>query len=388
MNLLMPDDGDNKRLLRPPWLQEQPGIESLLHLVVTRLDRRPGTVPGFTLNKKILPELFNQGEEADLTWTLLQTLFDEAGTIFSFCENKKRNYNDPVYANARIKFIAQAEELLRCWLNRPVEDSETQLWKNSVEEYKSRFPGDVSRLMASKISVPGKTTENIIHGFIAVNKYMGDELTLRNLSARCFWEDSKFLDNREDFLRQLYPQLKIKTRPVLVSVYLPENIEGILFIENQDSYTQAMISISGAFSNLALVYSAGFKLSAKRIRHPEGVSLHFHGESRPVLLNRFINWWYDDNDGGWPVYFWGDLDYAGINILANLKRRFGAIQAWQTGYQPMLEHLLNGAGHPPEATGKQGQRDVGETGCVYADGILIPALRQSGRFIDQEWVFE
>ena len=388
MNLLMPDDGDNERLLRPPWLQEQSGIENLLHLVVTRLDRRPGTVPGFTLNKKILPELFNQGEEADLTWTLLQTMFDETCPIFSFCENKKRNYNDPVYANARIKFIAQAEDLLRCWLNRPVKESELQLWKSSVEKYKSKFSGDISRLMASKISVPGKTAENIIRGFIAVNKYMSDELTLRNLSARCFWEDSKFLDNREDLLRQLYPGLKIKTRPVLVSVYLPENIEGVLFIENQDSYTQAMMSVSGAFGNLALVYSAGFKLSAKRIRNPEGVSLHFHGEGRPVLLNRFINWWYDDNDGDWPVYFWGDLDYAGMDILANLKRRFDAIQAWQTGYQPMLEHLLNGGGHLPETTNKQGQRDVGKTGCVYADEKLIPALRQSGRFIDQEWVFE
>lgn len=149
-----------------------------------------------------------------------------------------------------------------------------------------------------------------------------------------------------------------------------------------------MIPVSGAFGNLAQVYSDGFKLSAKRIRNPEGVSLHFHGEGRPVLLNRFINWWYDDNDGDWPVYFWGDLDYAGIDILANLKRRFGAIQAWKTGYQPMLEHLLNGGGHPPEATGKQGQRDVGETGCIYADEKLIPALRQSGRFIDQEWIFE
>ena len=53
----------------------------------------------------------------------------------------------------------------------------------------------------------------------------------------------------------------------------------------------------------------------------------------------------------------------------------------------MLELLLDGKGHTPEETGKQEQKDQGITGSIYADEILLPALRNCGRFIDQEWVY-
>lgn len=373
---------------RPPWLEEQPGIEKLLHTVIDRRNKNPDSNPVIKLNKKNLPELFELGENSDLIWKLLKSLFDQDNSIFKFNPYKKRNQHDPVYTNASIKFLPHAEAQLRQWLNRPVQPSELQLWQTTVEQHKNKFPGEVERLYGSKILVSGKTAEDIIEGFLEINKYLNDELTLRNLSARCFWQDSKFLDNREELIRLLYPQLKITTRPVMVSVYLPETIHGILFIENQDSYTQAMRAVPKKVKNMVLVYSAGFKLSAQRIRNPDGVSLHFHDQSSQQLQQQFLSWWYDNGQNNWPVYFWGDLDYAGMDILANLKLRFETIEAWKLGYQPMLELLLSGGGHTAEATGKQGQKEAGETACVYADEILIPALISSGRFVDQEWVCE
>ena len=384
----MPDNADRACQQRPPWLHEQPGIENLLHAAIDKLDSRPDSVPRFTLNQKRLPELFEQGEQSDLIWELLQSLFNSSCPLFSFHESNKRSHHEAVFVNAWIRFLPQAEEQLRQWLNRPAQTSELQVWKKVVSDSKDKFPGDVSRLNGSRIFVPGKTSNEIVDGFIAINDYINEGLTLRNFSARCFWQDSKFLDHREELLFQLYPDLKIKTRPVLVSVYLPKNIQGILFIENQDSYTQAIAGIPCALKNMALIYSSGFRLGALRIRKPEGVSLHFHGQSSNQLQSQFMDWWYDDNQNNWPVYFWGDLDYAGMDILTNLKHRFKTIAAWKPGYQPMLELLLSGGGHTPEATGKQGQKVSGETACIYADEKLIPALNEAGRFVDQEWVFE
>jgi len=374
----------------PPWLAEQPGIEKLLNTVVNRLNNKPGSKPGFTLNEKTLPELYAQAETSDLTWSLLQTLFDEETPIFRFKACKKRDPFDPVYLNARINFNPQSEVILRKWLNRPVVESALLQWKNLVNKYAPLFPGDVSRLSARKISVTGKKYEDVINGFVEIKQYINDELTLRNLSAKCFWQDSKFLDAKEELIRQLYPQIKIKLRAVLVNVFLPQNIKGVLFIENQDSYNQAVQGIPDKAQNLALVYSSGFKLSAQRSRQAKGVSLHFHCESDNNMKQQFITWWHDTRsaeiENDWAVYFWGDLDYAGMDILGTLKQRFNAIQAWQEGYRPMLEVLVNGGGHAPESTGKQEQKDAGETGCEYADKQLLPVLRETGRCVDQEVV--
>lgn len=381
---------DIDNLCVPPWLCEQLGIEKLLNTVLNRLDNKPGSKPGFTLDEKTLPELYVQADASDLTWSLLQTLFNEDTPIFNFKECKKRNPFDPVYINARINFNPQSEMILRKWLNRPVVESELQKWKNLVDKYAHRFPGDVSRLAARKIIVTGKEYEDVLNGFVEINKYINDDLTLRNLSAKCFWQDSKFLDNKEELIRLLYPQIKIKLRAVLVSVYLPQNINAVLFIENQDSYNQAIQGIPEKAQNLALVYSSGFKLSAQRSRETMGVSLHFHCESDNNIKEQFTAWWHDtssiESGNDWSAYFWGDLDYAGMDILGTLKKRFNNIQAWQEGYRPMLDVLVNGGGHAPETTGKQEQKDAGQTGCEFADNELLPMLRKTGRFVDQEMV--
>lgn len=383
----MTEKAKNSLLCKPPWLDDQPGIKSLLEKVVTKLDSKPGATPGYTINKKLLPELFVQDEAADLAWGQLQTLFADPISVFHFRENKKRNFLDPEFSNARLIFQADAETLLRNWLNRPAVESELQKWQHAIDKHKESFPGDISRLRARVIAVPGKTPAQVVNGFVKIKEYLTQELTLRSLSARCFWQDSKFLEKRDELVKIIYPEINIKTRPVLVNIYLPETIEGVLFIENQDSYTQAMLGFPEQSKNRVLVYSSGFKLTAERIRHREGVSLHFSGNTNPSVVNEITNWWYGESIHQWSVSFWGDLDYSGMAILANLKKRFTEIQAWQEGYQPLLKLLTTAHGHSPEATSKQNQKDPLETGCPFADEKLLPALRETGLFVDQEWFF-
>jgi Wadjet protein JetD, C-terminal len=386
----MPDKASFSDAAKPVWLSEQPGIERLLHSVIDKLNKKPDSKPGFTLNEKTLPELYQQADTVDLTWSLLQSLFGESYQVFRFKENKKRNLLDPEFANGRINFNPQSEKMMRAWLNRPAVESEQQKWKRQVANFADKFPGDVDRLSARNISVTGKTVEDILEGFLKMQQFSSGKLTLRNISAQCFWQDSKFLDNREEIVASLYPQLMLRARAVLVNVYLPENIKGVLFIENQDSYNQAIQGIPKAADNLALVYSAGFKLSAQRIRQLDGVSLHFHYLSKECIKPQFFEWWHEavskKIEQDWSVFFWGDLDFSGMDILANLKQRFSTVQAWQPGYQPMLEMLLNGEGHEPEATGKQGQKIITKTGCDFADKKLLPVLLEINRFVDQETI--
>ena len=85
-----------------------------------------------------------------------------------------------------------------------------------------------------------------------------------------------------------------------------------------------------------------------------------------------------------PTFFWGDLDFSGMAILASLRTIFPSARAWEPGYAPMLERLSRGDGHSPIESGKERQRPVERTGCSYADEVLIPALGATNRFLDQE----
>ncbi|MBS0317177.1 MAG: hypothetical protein JSR49_08640, partial [Proteobacteria bacterium] len=172
-----------------------------------------------------------------------------------------------------------------------------------------------------------------------------------------------------------------------VQRYLPPNgYRGVLFIENLTSYEQATRSDWPAFEGLALVYAAGFKGSAQRLRTPDGCSLLYaaRGGMGQSLREGFEAWLF--GKGSAAAFFWGDLDWAGMRILSAMRASFPGLTAWEPGFGPMLASLREGGGHSPDAADKQGQKAIEMTGCAYADGQLLPALRTAGRFVDQEAV--
>ena len=87
------------------------------------------------------------------------------------------------------------------------------------------------------------------------------------------------------------------------------------------------------------------------------------------------------------VVVWGDLDFAGMNILKQLIKRFPQLRAWQPGYEILLEHLTAGNGYHAGTDEQQTQIDPQDTGCEFADHRLLPALRTHGLFVDQEIVY-
>ncbi len=382
----MPDQHSNKLVEKPPWLDDYPNIKAFLLIVLKKYESK-GMLK-YKITKKSLPDLFGSSETAETTWILVQDLCKGEKKIFDFNPSEDRISLDHPYLNGKLYFLFNTEYLLRYWLGIPSKKSKLEAWRLVVEENKENFKGDTSKLSEKLFSVTGYSDEEVISKFVKIKEYLNAELTLRNLSACCFWQDSKFLDGREDLVIALHPGIRIITRPVLVNVFLPEEIEGILFIENQDNYTQgikAVGGISNKMKKLALVFSYGNKLSADRVRTKDGVSFHYDDTSISVHKEAFEEFWFR-NSKDWSVYFWGDLDNSGMDILLNLKKNFCAIEAWQPGYEPMLKLLENNGGHSALQSGKQNQKMPLITGCSYTDNILLPALKKHKRFIDQECI--
>ncbi len=371
----------------PRWLADESEIAALLHAFIGKLDRKSAerwkVVPELKLTALLCPKLFRQDEAADRSWALLKQL-DPMGCLLIITKPKRAPF-DPEYKDARLLFNLDFEETLREWLQRPHKPSLQREWQEAVVQCRHHFPGDVMLLQTRPIVVSGRSEVEILEGFMAISQYQSQRLTLTQLSARCFWGQSKFLDGKEALLTALYPDIQLTPRPIIINVYLPERIDGVLMIENQDSYCSAINGRPTAAGNLALVYCAGFRGSAQRIRSREGVSFHYQGECS--CQSEFEEWWFGEVLNSSPIYFWGDLDYSGMAILKALQQRFDLIEAWQSGYEPMLQQLHEGNGHTALQSNKEEQVDPQITGCDYADHTLLPALRAVDLFVDQETVF-
>ncbi len=207
---------------------------------------------------------------------------------------------------------------------------------------------------------------------------------LRELSARHFRGHSKVLDAREELLRLLGAQDgSVLEAPIQLLVDLPRGWAGeeVLFIENGISFERMARQRQPAWARTALLYAAGFRTGARRLRERTGSSLYWRGRVSDADVQGFEAWLYE-GVGEPPVGFYGDLDFAGLAILAQLRSSFPACGAWRPGYEAL--HARLGSGHAPKEAGKERQQDPGITGCPFADEVLLPALRNAGRCVDQE----
>ncbi|WP_045858769.1 Wadjet anti-phage system protein JetD domain-containing protein [Teredinibacter purpureus] len=366
---------------RPRWADEEPMIASLLDTFIHKLEK--GQRLSLRVSSKTLPELFNfDTEEPQYLWTLIKSLNNEYH-ILSIRYARNKPYQEP-YDNAQLVFNPDKEELVRHWLNRPALDPYALVWQDTLRKLHANFEDHGQTLYEQIIRLPDKGAEQTLHAFARLNKELQRSISLRALSARCFWGDSKFLDHREALVRSLFPAAShnLQPRPVLLNVCLPERFERIVFIENQDTF---LALAQAQPPRIAFVYSAGFRGSATRIREQGNVAFSYLPNSHVASATAFEHWWCNaTTPSTFNVQFWGDLDFAGIGILKSLKNTFPDVTAWKTGYQPLLERLLNRQGHAHESSGKERQKDPGLSGCEFADTKLLPAMRDLGEFIDQE----
>jgi hypothetical protein len=369
----------------PVWLQEEQELAALLHAALDRFDHLPAKQRQrdvLLLVEQYLPLLARADAAADQVWALIGEL-QRQGVLA--IRQARRGTFDPDWKGAKLAFGAAGEAILRRWLQREPMTPELQRWRMAVAQYQQVFAGAAEPLLARRIVVAGRSSEEVAAAFARIADARGP-LTLRQLSARVFWGDSKFLDDRGELIALLFPTLEIRERAIVVAVHLPSQIEGVLFIENQDTYTQACSGQPLEVAKLALVFASGFRGSAQRVRQRDGALLHYAGcdsGGDADLRRNFEAWWFERSPPPGPCSFWGDLDFAGMQILKALRSRFESVAAWPPGYEPMLSTLRVRGGYSPESTRARAQVDPLLTGCEYADRTLLPAIREFGQ-LDQE----
>lgn len=371
---------------RPGWVDEEIFIQDLLNLFIDKVDR--GVKPQVRVNAKNTPQLYDfNNEDTHYLWGLVTVLDNEYHILTVKLSRVKAGQE--TYDNAQLLFNVDSELMVRDWLQRPVFDPYASIWHNEVAKYAHQFDDGGRALSDHIIHHADKRAEDIVYGFSLLRNQLHRPLTLRALSARCFWGDSKFLDKREVLVRELLPSLSVNIiiRPLLINVYIPERFSHVLFIENQDSFLQLVANARRcvALQGCALVYSAGFRGSSSRVRTPQAAVFSHLTAFKDHDRERFEKWWFCNGETI-PCFFWGDMDFAGMAILAALKKTFSNIQAWQCGYDAMQKYYHSGVHHKPSSTGRQRQKDPEVTGCEYADNVLLPLIRATGEFLDQEVV--
>lgn len=363
----------------PHWLDELP--RRILERFVDSLDKGHHQ-PRIRISERSAPELyrFDDVDFVNIQWELLNSLAKEYEIISIHCKPSKAG--QVIYEQASIRFNPEKEDLVRHWLNRPRVDAYTQSWRATLAKLANQFE-DQGQALHNNLVHCGRDAEQLLSAFASISQQLEHPLTLRALSARCFWGDSKFLDNKEAVVRALYPSRSrnLLDRPVLMNVSLPDTFHEVIFVENQDSF----IALSERkLDGQAVVYSAGFRGSAQRVRERGSVIFSYLHQSDLTTVADFEGWWFS-RQLQVPCYFWGDLDFSGMAILKALRNTFSTIEAWRPGYTPLLDQLIAGGGHSAEEANKKQQIDPVTTGCHFADDVLLPQMRKHG-FVDQESV--
>lgn len=376
-------------MILPLWMN-QPGISQLLNTLVDRMDRADAdgkTVQRpIPLNDKTWPRFFlaDMEEEKEVLWSYLMQI--EAMGWLTVRHDRPRHGEAPYQLKPRID-IRQPDRI-RSACNRPQRVKRSaEIWREAVIAHLEAPVSVKEKVARYCIDIPGRSAEEIVRQLNLLPSLKEQPLLLREVSARLFWRLSKVLDKRQEMVQAILglEECPFPEMPVLLNVWLPQNgFSEVLFIENITTFERATQEGDGRFENTALIFSSGYKSSAMRMRTSGGASLYFAQQGTLDIAHtaRFCNWLMDAFN--LPVYFWGDMDYAGMDILRSLRLSFPEAQAWKPGYVPMAEALQAGHGHTPEEAGKVGQKAVEATGCEYADTVLLPILRACGRFIDQE----
>ena len=386
-----PSPGNTEVTQDPLWL-ESPAIQQLLNLLVDRLDgaelRGSHKARAVALTERTWPALYSatfesQKEElwehvVDMCrWRWIQVKPASAVCqVFGYGQGPSIT----VLADAPVRAAAGRLERVK---------SSRERWRAAVA--RSLSASDAVKTIVGDycIDLPDHSMDEVVLALNRLPEFAGETCMLRELSAQLFWGMSKILDHRQGLVAAILgvDECPFPESPVQLQVCLQAGYSSVLFIENQMSFEQALSSTTGRFEGMALVFASGFKASAQRLRKPGSCSLFYsnRGQLGGPEAERFQRWLFRaGHSEAVPIRLWGDLDYSGMRILAAMRASFPGIEAWRTGYEPMLTALAEGQGHRPEAADKAGQGRIDRTGCPFADSQLLPALAVHGRFVGQE----
>lgn len=375
----------------------EPALAALLNALVDRIEARPFAERSrdlvFPLNPGNWPEFFaiDHPRERAFVWQSLETVVGQQGFELRLDQRKSRLDLDIWERQPKIIVSPDGEAFLREATKRypSITSRWLEQWRQAVS---TRFgEGELgARLLSRPISIIQRSPDEVLERFVAVAALSDSGLMLHEVASRQFWGLSKILNGQQEAIALLLgqPFCPFPDKPVqlLVAALTDDADAPILFVENAATFESLASGRLDAARDFILVFASGYKASARRLRCPGGSSVYFSPRvltSNAELPRTFLVWLYSASTDR-PIHFWGDLDFAGMDILKELRVVFPEAQAWKPGYDALLDRLYLGESHAPDEAKKSGQTDPGQTGCRYADGVLLPALREYGRFVDQE----
>lgn len=381
--------------IKPHWLEDNPLIQRLLHRFVDKCERPHAIKFQESINANKTPELFDfNTPEKELLWSIIDLELRLKHKIIKRIQYRRVALNAEKYDKAIIYFDRSSEELVRTWLHRPAQQSYRLQWHEALKNH----PQFKTTSLSQAIEIKGFSANDVLGGFAQIETELNtlnqasEKISLRGLSARCFWGDSKFLDHRRDLVGSVFELSStiIEPRALMLSVYVPDDLQELIFVENFDSFLSTVNAIKKTHLNTttAVVYSAGYRGSAHLIRGAGQSQFVTINSTNELAYQKFQDWWFQRIEADVKTHFWGDFDNEGMAILKALRNNFPNTSAWKVGYELLLEYYAKGLGHTPAQANKQGQKEVALSMCAYADSVLIPTLIDTKRFIDQEAVSE
>lgn len=367
---------------------EQAPVRKLLTRFANKAQRSEGSSCVLKLDSKSFPEVFlaSNSEDADYFWALLK---DALGATPVALKLKPTKELCAEYEQAP-KLELSREGLPLLWEalgGAPEGPGYREEWRAALLSHLEAPACVANALTGYNLQVAGKSAEDVVQALNSLRRMGGEQLLLREAASKVFWGLSKVLDGRSDMVAKLLEmdRCPFPESPLMISIHLPEEpVSGILFVENKTTFGILGRSGNAEMKGLAIIYSAGFLASARRLTVRSQAHCFFdapHGVS-PDDVQRVQDFLFEK--AYLPSHFFGDLDFSGLAILKALKQNFPALRSWEPGYARLLYRLQEGEGHTPGAAGKIGQRDPLHTGCVFADEILLPKMRDTGLFVDQE----
>ena len=374
----------------PQAALNEPLVRRFLLRVLDRLDAQPGTERThpirINLDAHTAPEI-HEAESLSaraVAWASIDGIVAAGWATIDYRKHRRHGAREEREPYLDFQWPDAVEELMREQLNRPRKTaSYASQWRIRLAQQNLPISAtSLAKILAAPIEISTRTIDEVLCRFLSIRDLAGEPLLLREVSSRVFWGLSKVLDGRTDVVAALfdYDECPFAEQPIVLNVHVPTEPNAFLFIENHVAFER--LRTGDNLGDTALIFSSGFRGAAARLRRSNGCSAYYSRASAPAGVSIFEGMLFSAIDV--PVYFWGDLDYSGMAILASLRTIFPSAQAWKPGYEPMLSRLKAGDGHSPAESGKERQRAIERTGCTYSDEELLPALRATGKFLDQE----
>lgn len=377
--------------------QRPAALTALLNALVDRIEAKPFAERrrdiSFPLSAGAWPEFFAitvHGERM-FVWRALEALQTQPGFALLLDQRRGQRDLDIWERSPKLVVAAQAEAFLRKETGR--QPSTLVAW---MAQWRQALPAHFSnaalceRLLSRPIVILSRSPEQVLDRFAGISALADENLMLHEVASRQFWGLSKILNGQQEAIAVLLDTdvCPFPDKPVqlLVAARTADPAAPILFVENAATFEAMAAGRLSAAEGFVLIYASGYKASARRLRQSNGSSVYFAPGvfERNAALGLSVLAWLHSTDVTRPVHFWGDLDFAGMDILKELRVVFPGAQAWRAGYEALLARLLADESHAPDEARKSGQTDPGLTGCLYADDVLLPALRMLGRYVDQE----